>query len=150
LTAVQVTSHSQDASFSRFLPAASQDLAEHLDVQRAPWEANDVECRAWLGAHRVDIADGVRRRDLTEDERVVDDRCEEVDGVDDRQIGAQPKHAGIVVGLRADDDIRVMEGWKVVKNLRQVGWPELGGATGRFDVLRETHCRLGHASPDNP
>ena len=89
----------------------------------------------------------VGRGDLPEDERVVHDRREEIDCVDDGQVVAQPEDSRIVVGLGADDDVRVMEGGKVVEYLGQVGRAELGRAAGRFDVLREPHCRLGHVSP---
>ena len=60
-----------------------------------------------LGAHGVDVAQRVGRRDLAEHVRVVDDRREEIDRVDDRQVAPQAEHSRIVGRFRADNHIGV-------------------------------------------
>jgi hypothetical protein len=40
----------------------------------------------------------------------------------------------------------MMERWKVVEYLGEISRAQLSRAAGRFDVLRKTYRRLGHAS----
>ena len=76
--------------------------------------------------------------DLSERVRVVHDRREEVDRVDDGEIRPQPEHSGIVGGFGADEHVRVFELREAVQNLLQVGWAELGRAAPGRDVLGES------------
>ena len=92
-----------------------------------------------LAAHGVNIAQRVRRRDLPEDIGIVDNRREEIDRVDDRKVGAQSIHPGVVAGFGADQHVGIFELGQVVQNLREVGGAELCCSTRGFDLLRQAH-----------
>ena len=70
---------------------------------------------------------------------IVDDRREKIHRVDDRQIGTQTIHPGIVGGFSADQHIGMVELRQLVQNLREVGGAELGGSTRGLDLLRQAH-----------
>ena len=60
-----------------------------------------------VAAHRVDVGERVGGGDPSEVERVIDDRREEVDRLDEREIVAQPVDARVVGGVEADEDVRI-------------------------------------------
>ena len=59
-------------------------------------------------AHGVNVAESVRRGDLPEDVRVVDDGREEIDRLDQRLIGRDLIHSGVVGVVEADQNIGVV------------------------------------------
>ena len=65
-------------------------------------ESDYVEGEQRRSPHRVDVAEGVRRGHLSEDVRVVDDRREKIDRLDEGDVVVQPVYGGVVG--RADPD----------------------------------------------
>ena len=63
-----------------------------------------------LGAHRKDVAQGVGRRDLAEDVRIVDECAKEIDGVNQDEPFRDADDRGVVRGMQADHDVRTVHG----------------------------------------
>src|SRR6476661_4965185 len=81
------------------LLTAGEDFREYLEWQILRRKRDDIERRKRLSSHRVDIRESVRSRDLTEVERVVDDRGEEIHRLHQREIIGQAKDPGVVEGF---------------------------------------------------
>ena len=62
----------------------------------------------WAAAHGVDIAQRVGGRNLAEDVGVVDDGRKEIDRLDERQLGRELIHAGVVGCIEADQHVGIM------------------------------------------
>src|SRR5213075_1689757 len=105
-------------------------------------ERSDGEPEDRRGTHRVDVGDGVRRGDRAEEIRVVDDRCEEVDGFDDRLIAAYAQHGRVVVRGVTDEKIPdpLMRG-DFGEHSMQVILTQLAGSTARRRERRERGVR---------
>ena len=122
---------------SHALGPTPDDVGEHVEIKLPFRKPDDVEGRDRLAAHRVDVAQRVGGSDLAERVRVVHDRREEIDGVDDRQVVAQAEYSRIVGRLGSDDQIRMIERREAVQHVHQVGRAELRRSTGRGYLLRE-------------
>src|SRR5205807_9097052 len=72
-------------------------------------ESGDREREQHLAAHRVDVRHRVDGGDGAPGPRIVDDRWEEVDGLDDRQIGRETIDRRVVSRAEPDEQIR---GWR--------------------------------------
>ena len=83
----------------------SSSVAELLNRER-----DQVQRADRGGSHRVDVRQRVGGGDPAEVERVIDDRGEEVDRLDDRQVVAEPVDAGVIGGLEPDQDVGVGAG----------------------------------------
>src|SRR5918994_1148924 len=132
-----VTADDDCAAFFDLIGAAFENFSQDLDVHLSFWKADEVQACLGLAAHGVDVAEGIRRRDLPEGIRVIDNRREEIDCVDDGEVRSQAKYSGVVGRLRPDQHVRVVELWQIVQNLHEVGWAELSGSTRGFDRLRQ-------------
>ena len=86
---------------------AAEDLGEHVGREFSSGKSDDVQRREWLTAHRIDVRQRIRCRDLPEEVRVVDDRREEVDRLHEREIVGQHEHAGIVERFAANEQARI-------------------------------------------
>ena len=69
--------------------AAAEDLAQHVAAEALERERDDVQRRQRRAAHRVDVRQRVGRGDAAEVVGVVDDRGEEVDRLDQREVVAR-------------------------------------------------------------
>ncbi len=127
------------ARFPDPLGAAADDVAQNLEVQFALREPDNVQGRLRLAAHRIDIAQGVGRRDLAEHVRVVDDGRKEVHRIDDGEIRPETEYSRIVGRFRADNQVGRLERWEAVQHLQQVGRAELRRSTGGGNPLCESH-----------
>ena len=95
----------RDTGLARFRCAAAQDFTEHRAGQSGLRPADDIQRGLGRAAHRVDVGQRVGRGDCAVGERIVDDRREEIDRVDDRQIVAQTEHSGVVAGSDTDEQV---------------------------------------------
>ena len=89
--------------------AAAEHLAGQLERERLARPGEQVDSDERLAAHRVDVGQGVGRRDPAPVVRIVDDRREEVGGGDDRSPGVQPHHRRVVAVVHPTS--------------RSAGWP---------------------------
>ena len=79
--------------------------ADSLHWQPVDRHADQRQREQRRGAHRIDVADRVRRRDAAEVERIVDDRHEEVGRRDQRLLVVELVDRGVVRGLDADEKL---------------------------------------------
>src|SRR5207245_1957726 len=96
-----------------------------------------VERRHRPPAHRVHVGQRIGRRHLTIQERIVDDRRDEIGGHDDAEIGTQLIHARVVPGLDADQDFGPVLCCQARHHLGKVRRTDLGGSTARGRELRD-------------
>ena len=66
-----------------------------------------AERRDGTAAHGVDVAESVGGGDLAELEGIVDDGREEVDSLNDSEIGREAVNGRVVAGFEADDAIGI-------------------------------------------
>src|SRR5262249_7663621 len=117
------------------LRTAAQNLTQPVEALLVVGEAHQVQGGLGRAGHRVDVAQGVRRRDLTVDERIIDDRWEEIDSLDDGDVVREAVHARIVVRLGADEQIRIGHFRQVAQDLRDPLSGELAGSTRTGSVV---------------
>jgi hypothetical protein len=77
-------------------------VREDLHRKRRERERHDG-----TAAHRVDVGERVGGRDRAEEPRIVDDRREEVDGLDDGRAAAEAVDRRVVRRLVPDEQVRV-------------------------------------------
>jgi hypothetical protein len=90
-----------------------------------------------ISAHRVDVAQRIRRRDLAEDIGVIHNRREEIDGVHNRQIRPQAKYSRVVGCFSSDNQIGMFPLRQAVQHVHKVGGAELRRSTRGGHLLRE-------------
>jgi hypothetical protein len=93
---------------SQSLQPASHDFGQDRELDPFLWETGDRQCGDWRSGHRPHIVDRVKSCDPTIDERVVDDRREKVERLNDRKIVGKAVNSCIVSQFEADNDIRVV------------------------------------------
>ena len=89
------------SGFHHFGKAACEDSFEDCEVGFLG-KANQGEGGERTSAHGVDIAESIGGGDLAEGVRIVDDRGKEVDRLDERRLGRELIHAGVVGVIKAD------------------------------------------------
>ena len=95
--------------------------------------------------HGVDVAQRVGRGDLTEPVRIVYDRREKIDGLDQCEVLGNLIDPGIVRPLQSDNHVGVGRDVKPAKRSGQVPWRQLGRSAGALhglaqaEFLRFTH-----------
>ena len=119
--------------------ASLQHPGEQVEVQ-VLGPAEQVEGQDRPAAHRVAVAEGVGRRDGAPEIGVVDDRGEEVDGQQQRQVVADPVDGGVVGRVESQQEVRVLAAVvlaEAAQDLRQVTGTELAGSAGAVRELGE-------------
>ena len=85
---------------------AREDRGQHV-ARQVLGERRDRQGEQDAAAHREHVAQRVRGGDLAERPRVVDERREEVERADDREVVADPVGGGVVGRGQAGDERRV-------------------------------------------
>src|SRR5262249_27667647 len=98
-------------------------------------------------AHSVDVAQRVGGGDLAVHVRVVDDRREEVDRLDQRRSALPPVHTRIVTGPEVDQHAVVVQRGDVTQHLSELACGEVARSTGAGDQLCQAY---GHFTPHSP
>ena len=98
------------AGLNALVGAARQNLPRNLNAQAAG-NAQQVHGVARTPAHGVDVRQRVCRRDLAKQERVVDHRREEVDGLNESQVFANTEDTRIVGGIEPHEQVVVGHIW---------------------------------------
>ncbi len=97
-----------DASgLDHFGEAAGENVLEDFEIAFFG-EANHGEGGDGASAHGVNVAERVGGGDLAEGVGVVHDGGEEIDGLDECQIGVELIDAGVVGVVEADQDVGIM------------------------------------------
>src|SRR5688572_7364028 len=88
-------------------------------------------------AHRIHIAQRIRRGDLAVEIWVVNDRREEIDGLHERQprfaVSRYAVHTRIVRSPVVDKDAWIRLGWYAAQDLSELARSEFGRSTGAAD-----------------
>jgi hypothetical protein len=103
---------------------------QHLERQRVLREADDLQHRQRDAALRVDVGEGVGRRDAAVVARVVDDGREEVERLHQADAGRDQIDARVVVPLGAEEHGVVGRHVETGKDLHQVLGGELRRSAG--------------------
>ncbi len=119
--------------FDHFGGSAFEDLAEDGEVAFAG-VGEDGERGDGTATHGVDVAEGVGGGDGAEGERIVDDGGEEVDGLDEGTLRAQPVDARIIGRIEAYQHVRVGRIGQVAQNVVQNLWTQFRRSTGGLGV----------------
>ena len=105
-------------------------------------EGDHVEGDPRRRPHRVDVREGICGRNATEVVGVIDDRGEEVNRLDQRQIGAQPVNGRVVGGIEPDDQVRGRGRDGNARESRRADGVDLAGAAGPVGEAREPHVAI--------
>ena len=124
-----MTAYNCNAGFTRDRRTAFEYALQDLQIERVDRKRGDVQRTDRLAAHRVNVRQRVRGGDASEIVRIVDDGREEVDGLHDGQIVAQPKHARVVGGAETHEHALVLGQRQVAQDLRQLGEAEFTRST---------------------
>ena len=121
------------ASFSHLIRATLEDLVDVLERKMLQGNANHVHRGDWKPPHCVDIRERVCGCDLPVGIGVVNNRSEEIQGLHQGELFAEPVDSGIVRGRSSYQEILIFDLGQPAQNLRKVGLAELGGSarTGR-------------------
>ena len=80
-------------------------------------EGEQVHGQLRSASHGVDVAEGVRRCNLTEHVRIVYNRREEVDAVNQRNVIGNPIDAGIVAAVESHYYVGIFDFRQLGKNI---------------------------------
>ena len=95
------------ARLDALVGAARQNLTGNLNTQATGY-AEQVHGMARPTAHGVDVRQRVSRSNLAKQERVVDHRREEVDGLHEAQVIADAEDTRVVGGIEPHEQVVVM------------------------------------------
>ena len=138
-----VPAEQHDAGAPQRVVSAPEDLGDGGGVDEVLGKPGDRQRGQRPPAHRVDVAQRVRRGDLAVDVRVVDDRREEVHGLHQRRPGLPRVHTGIVSGPEVHQDPRVGLHGDVAQHVSELAGGEFARSTSAAHQLGET-LLLGH------
>ncbi len=132
-----------DTGFAGHGSAALHDPAQHFNRQLARRKTDDVEREQRPAAHRVHITERIGCGDAAEIKRIVDDRRDKVDGLNDDSIVVEPICRRIIGGRGADQDRRIFDWGQLAQHLCQVLGTNLARSAAAARQLRQ--CDLfGH------
>jgi hypothetical protein len=144
-----MTTDNGGSRFVHLVLTAAQDLGEYLDRQRSDGKSDDAERRQRLAAHGVHVGERIRRGNLPELVRVVDDRGKEVDGLDEGQTIGQPKDSRVIEGLSTNENSGIGSRVQRRESAGQVTRTQLGGSTRAAGELSQSKClfaKVGHGA----
>jgi hypothetical protein len=125
--------------FGNLLRSAAQNGTEIVNVALA-WIAENGQRRQRTAAHRVNIAQRIRRGDSAERIRIVHNRREEVERLHESALLRQPVDARIVRGVEADHHVGIAGSRESRKRLVQNLWTEFRRSTRGLDVGCQFAC----------
>ena len=117
--------------FAHLFEAAAHDCAEVVKVSGGG-ESDDREGRYWRASHGPDVAEGVGRCDAAEGERIVHHGGEEIDGLDEREVGGDAVDARVVRGVEAYEDVSVGNVRERTEDLAEQAGTQFGSAPACF------------------
>ena len=82
-----------------------------------------------FGAHGKDVTEAMIGRHLAKDVGVVNERTEEIHGVNHGFAGRHRQNGGVVRGVKADQDIVPLDGFQLSQGTRKNGAAHLGATT---------------------
>lgn len=131
------------ARLDALVGAARQNLTGNLDTQ-AIGDTEQVHGMARPPAHGVDVRQRVGRSDLAKQERVIDHRRKEVDGLHEPQVLPYAEDARIVGGIEPHEQVVVMHIGQFAQDLGEGSGSQLSGSTARGRHGRELNLIVSH------
>ena len=131
-------SHDGRAGFVDLVRTTAQDFRENFNPQFVIRETDNIHCGGWCPAHRKNVAEGIGRRNLSKDVGIVDEGCEEVQRLDQKQIVRNFEYAGIAETFSANYQSFISGLGQVSHNLCDRFWRDLAGSSSARCVVRET------------
>ena len=119
------------------LGSAAENSRDHVSLEALVRERRNRKRRERAAAHGVDVAQRVGCGDLAVDERVVDDRREEIDRLHDRRAVIPPVHTGIVRIPEVHQNPWVSLRRDVAQHLSELASGEFARSTGAAHHLSE-------------
>ncbi len=98
---------------------------EHFNFVPLCGETDHIEAGERFPSHRIDIAEGIRRRHLSESVRIIHDRREKIHRLDQGKIGRNPVNSGIFPMLEPPNQIGIFSNREPLKRLVQNPWSHL-------------------------
>ena len=120
-----------------------------LGLTRSVRKTDDVECGQRTSAHGEDVGERVGGCDLAVRKRVVDNRCEKINGLHECAMAIQAIHAGVVERFRTDEHVRGLTKWEAAAKL-------VAGPVGsiwkltRRRMKAKLACEFVHATCGSP
>jgi len=115
------------AGLQHLFVAALQNFAQQIQIHRLG-KAYDIQRGQGPPAHRVNVAQSVRRRDLPEQIRILHHRREEIQRGDQRLLVVDAVHRRVVVAVKADQQVFVGLFGQLAQHAAQRPGPQLGRA----------------------
>ena len=84
-----VPPHQDYSSFPHLVQTSGHNFSQYRDSHRLNGKTDYVHGRQRFASYRIDITERISGSDLTECVGVVNNRCEEINGLDDGQIATQ-------------------------------------------------------------
>ena len=120
--------------------AAFNDACGYGGGKFLQWPTENSDRHEWCAAHGVNVTDGIDGSNLPEVEWVIDDGHEKIRGADDGLAVAEVVRSGVVLGIVADQQLRVRRGLAgKAEDFLQHGGRNFAAATGAMAVLREAN-----------
>ncbi len=137
-----VAADQKDAGLPHLVQAAPEDLAEDFHVHLPDGKADDVQRGERPPPHGVDVAERVRHGNLAECVRIVHDRGEEIDGLDDGQIRTKAVDPGVFRMLHPHDQVRIGDERQILQRFLQVTRTYLAGSPRPVDRPGQAHLHF--------
>ena len=147
----RVPTRDQRARRARDVGATVDDAGEQLERQSLARPGDEVQREDRRGSHRVHVGQRVGGGDAPPVVGVVDDRCEEVGGEDEREVVTEAVDGGVVGRVQADDQVRVvgrLETADESEDRAQVVRGELAGAARAVGEAREPELGIPRCGDD--
>ncbi len=132
-----VSADNGHARLGHLIDAAAKNLVQSLFRRGMDGKADDRQRRDGPPTHGIHVAEGIGRRDLPENVRIVGRGREDIDGLHEGQIVGQPVHSGIVAGRRADQHPRIVEEGQPLEHAVERCLIDFRGATGAWHQVHE-------------
>ena len=150
----RVTAGERPARLADLGRGPRKDRGQHI-LRQFFGECRDGQGEQDPAAHREDVGQRVRRGDLPERSRIVDERREEIERADDREVVAHPVDGGVVGRIEARDQVaRWVGGGLGTEPGERIGQQvgaELGRAAATVGQLGQAQRRrldYGHGADD--
>ncbi len=133
----RVATHHYHTGLPGHFRPTPEDLSQYRVRDLVLGETGYVERRRGAGAHGVEVAERVRRRDPPEIERVIDDRREKIHRQDERTVIRDAIYPGVVRCCVSHQEVRIHLFGKSLQHLAQTLRAELRRSTGARGVIRQ-------------
>ena len=105
----RVATNDQDSCFFCFYLPTLENPCDHVRAE-LPREGCNIQRGKGSPTHGVNIAQGICHRDLAVIERVVDNRCEEVEREYESDAFVYPVDGRVISGFESDQHVRISDG----------------------------------------